>query len=163
MAQNRARELGEEALDQVEPGAVFGRERELEAADRASSEPVGGLSRDVGGMVVEDQLDGRMSWVGAIEKLEKFNELAAAMAISDEGVDFTGEQINPGQQRERPIALILVIAREGRVDAGLGRQIRRGVANGLNSRLFVLRDDHNRLLSLRGGPLQAPALSIDPR
>ena len=31
MAQDRAGELGEGALDQVEPGAVFGREGELEA------------------------------------------------------------------------------------------------------------------------------------
>ena len=35
MAQNRAGELGEEALDEVEPGAVLGREGELESAGRA--------------------------------------------------------------------------------------------------------------------------------
>ena len=31
MAQHRAGELGEEALDEIEPGAVFGREGEFEA------------------------------------------------------------------------------------------------------------------------------------
>jgi hypothetical protein len=39
VAQDRASELGEEALDEVEPGAVFGREGELEAVRRLSGEP----------------------------------------------------------------------------------------------------------------------------
>ena len=43
------------------------------------------------------------------------------MAISDEGMDLPGEQINPGQQTERALAFVLLITREGRVDAGLGR------------------------------------------
>ena len=38
VAQHRAGELGEEALDEIEPGAVFGREGELEAAGWSSGE-----------------------------------------------------------------------------------------------------------------------------
>jgi hypothetical protein len=38
-----------------------------------------------------------------------------------------------------------VIAREGRMQAGLGRQIRRGRRNGLDSWLFIVGDDRNRL------------------
>jgi hypothetical protein len=34
MAQDRASKFGEEALNQVEPRTVFGREGELEASDR---------------------------------------------------------------------------------------------------------------------------------
>ena len=34
VAQHRAGELGKEALDEIEPGAVLGREGEFEAADR---------------------------------------------------------------------------------------------------------------------------------
>jgi hypothetical protein len=39
-----------------------------------------------------------------------------------------GEQINPGQQVERAIAFVLMIRREGRVHAGLGRQIQRPIS-----------------------------------
>src|SRR6202045_243488 len=44
VAQNRAGELGEEALDEIEPGAVLGREGELEAAGWSSGEPSCGFS-----------------------------------------------------------------------------------------------------------------------
>ena len=44
VAQNRAGELGEEALDEVEPGAVLGREGELEATGWSSGEPSFGFS-----------------------------------------------------------------------------------------------------------------------
>ena len=42
MAQDRASELGEKALDQVEPGAVLGREGKVEAAWRPGVEPGSG-------------------------------------------------------------------------------------------------------------------------
>jgi hypothetical protein len=66
---------------------LFGREGELEAASRSSGEPLGGLSGDARRMIVEDQFDRRSRRIGAIEKLEKFGELATAVAVSDEGVD----------------------------------------------------------------------------
>ena len=47
MAQDRACELGEEALDEVKPGAMLGREGEREAARRLSGEPGLGFSGDV--------------------------------------------------------------------------------------------------------------------
>src|SRR5258708_40356450 len=97
----RAGELGEEPLDEVEPGAVLGREGELEAARNLGGEPSSRFSRDVRGMIVEDQLDRGAGRIGGIEKLEEFDELSAAVAISDEGMDLAGEQINPGQQAER--------------------------------------------------------------
>ncbi len=40
-----------------------------------------------------------------IEKLEEFDELAAAMAILDQGVNLTGEQIDAGQQADCVVAL----------------------------------------------------------
>ena len=104
VAQDGAGELGEEALDEVEPRAVLGCERELEAAGRLIREPGLCLPGDVCGMIVEDQLDRGVSRIGSIEKLEKLNELAAAMAILDQGVNFASEQINPGQQAERAAA-----------------------------------------------------------
>jgi hypothetical protein len=53
VAQDGAGELGEEALDEVEPGAVLGNESELKAAGRLSSEAI--FFSYVRGVVVEDQ------------------------------------------------------------------------------------------------------------
>ena len=50
--------------------------------------------------------------IGGIEKLEEFDELAAAVALPDERVDLAGEQIDPGQQAERAMAFVLMIPRE---------------------------------------------------
>ena len=75
-------------------------------------------------MIVEDQLDRRMGRIGGVEKPEEFNEFAASVAILDEGVDLAGEQIDARQQADRAVALVLVIARQGRMSAGGGRQIR---------------------------------------
>ena len=47
VAQHRAGELGEEALDEIEPGAMLGREGELEAAGRACGEPRCGFPGDM--------------------------------------------------------------------------------------------------------------------
>ena len=123
VAQDRARELGKETLDEIEPGTVCGREGEVEAACRLIGEPSLGLFGDVRGMIVQDQLDRRVGWVGGVEKLEKFDEFAAAMAVLDQGVNLAGEQVDAGQQTDRAVTLILMIASEGRVLAGLGRQV----------------------------------------
>ena len=112
MAQDRAGEFGEETLDEVEPGAVFGCEGELEAAHRFGGEPSLGFSGDMRRMVVQDQLDRGSGRVSGIEELEEFDELAAAVTLLDQSVDLPGEQINPGQQAERAVALVLMIARE---------------------------------------------------
>src|ERR1700750_3520657 len=79
VAQHGARELGKETLDEVEPGAVCGREGEFEAMCRLLRNPGSGLSGDVRGMIVEDQLDRRVDRIGGIEELEEFDEFAAAM------------------------------------------------------------------------------------
>ena len=88
-------------------------------------------------MIVEDQPDRGARRIGSIQKLKDFDELWAAMAVSNQGVDFSGEQINPSQQAERAVAFVLVITRESRVDAGHWRQIGRRRRDGLDSRLLV--------------------------
>ena len=75
-------------------------------------------------MIVEDQLDRGVGRIGRVEKLEEFDEFAAAMAIPDQGMDLAGKQVDAGQQADCAVALIFMIAREGRVQAGLGRQVR---------------------------------------
>jgi len=140
-----------------------GCERELEPARWLSGEPSVGFLGDVGGMIVEDQLDSGLRRICRIEKFEKFDELSAAVAVSDEGMNFTGQQINAGQQTERTMAFVLMITREGRMDSGLRRQIRRGRCDGLDSRLFVVGDDRDRparFLGL-GSLFQDPNLAIN--
>ena len=83
VAQNGAGELGKKALNEVEPGAVFRCEGEFEAAGGLIGEPGSSFLRDVGGVIVEDQLDRRMGRIGGVEKLKEFDELAAAVAILD--------------------------------------------------------------------------------
>jgi hypothetical protein len=165
VTQHRASELGKKALDEIEPRAVRGREGELEAADRLLSEPGIGLFGNVRGMIVEDQLDRCVSWMGGIDKLEKFDEFAAAMMVPDERVNLTGEQINTGQQTDSAMAFLFVIACEGRVHAGLGWQVRRRVGDRLNSWLLVIGDDRDGIARLafggRCGLLDEFDLAID--
>jgi len=87
VAQHGACHLREEAFDKVQPGAVFGSEDELEAALGLQGEPSIGLLGDVGGMIVEDQLDRRVAGVGGIDLLEEFDERAAAMALFELGME----------------------------------------------------------------------------
>jgi hypothetical protein len=102
----------------------LGREGEFEATFGLVGEPCPGLLGDVRGMIVEDQLDLRMGRVGSVDELEKFDEFAAAMAVPDEGVDLAGQEIDAGQQADRTMALVLVIACEGCVPARFGRKVR---------------------------------------
>jgi hypothetical protein len=49
-------------------------------------------------MIVEDHLECRLGRISGVQKLEDFDELAAAVAVSDKGVDLAGEQIDAGQR-----------------------------------------------------------------
>jgi hypothetical protein len=100
VAEDGAGELGKKALNEIEPGAVLRCEGEFEAAGGLIGEPSSGLLGDVGRMIVEDQLNRRMGRIGGIEKLKEFDKFAAAMAIPDQGVNLTGEQIDAGQQAD---------------------------------------------------------------
>jgi hypothetical protein len=138
VAQNRAGELGEEAFDEVEPGAVLGREGEFETASRLAGEPRLSLFGDMRGMIVEDQLDRGVSRIGGVEKFEEFDEFAAAMAIPDQGMDLASEEVDAGQQADRAVALVFVLAGEGRMHAGLGRQVRGCGCDRLDARKIQL-------------------------
>src|SRR5947199_9435707 len=93
VAEDRACKLGEESFDEIEPGAVRGREGEFEAAGRLMGDPSSGLLGDVRGMIIEDQLNRRMARIGRVEKLEEFGKFAAADAGLDKGVQLGGLQI----------------------------------------------------------------------
>ena len=88
----------------------------FEAARRSVGEPGFRLLGDVCGMIVEDQTDRRMIWIGGIDQLEKRDELAAAVAVLDQGMDLAGDKVDAGQQADRAVALVLKLAREARVN-----------------------------------------------
>ena len=99
-------------------------------------------------MIVEDQLDRGVGRIGGIEKLEEFDEFAAAVAILDQGMNLAGDEIDPSQQTDRAVALIFMLACKGRMHARLGWQVRGRRGNGLYSRLLVVRDDRDGVAPL---------------
>src|SRR2546421_10032583 len=103
------------------------RECEGKAANGLRGEPARGLARDMGGMVVENDLDGGIGGVGGVEELEKLDEFATAVAFLDQGMDMTSEQIDTGHQGQGAVTLVLVIAHHGRAGAWPWRGSRAGV------------------------------------
>jgi hypothetical protein len=95
----------------------------------------------MGGMIVENDLDCGVGGVGGVEELEKLDEFAAALTFLDQGIDVTGEQIDPRHQGQGAVALVLVIAHYGRADAGKGRAVRRGRSDRLDAWFLIVRDD----------------------
>ena len=73
-------------------------------------------------MIVEDQLDRRVGRIGGVEKLEEFDEFAAAMAILDHRMDLAGDEVDAGEQADRAVTFIFMLTCEGRMHAGLGRK-----------------------------------------
>lgn len=82
------------------------------------------------------------------DQLEKRDELAAAVTVLDQGMDLAGDKVDAGQQADRAVALVLELAREVRVHARFGRQVRGGRCNRLNAGLLVIGDDRHRLVGL---------------
>jgi hypothetical protein len=64
---------------------------------------------------------------------EVLNELSAAVAIPDEGMNLPIEQIDPGQQTERAMALVFVVTREGGANTRHGRQVRGCRCDGMDT------------------------------
>ncbi len=93
MAEDRSRQLGEEALDEVEPRAMLRGEGELEPAGRLRGDPSAGLLGDVRGMIVEDQVDRCIGRVGRVEQGEELDEFTAAVTILDQSMDLAGDQV----------------------------------------------------------------------
>ena len=74
-------------------------------------------------MIVEDGVNRGVRRIGGVDQLEKVDELAAAVAVLDHGVNLAGDKVDAGQQGDRAVALVFMVAGEGRMNAGLGRQI----------------------------------------
>ena len=66
-------------------------------------------------MIVEDQPNRRVHRIRSIEQLEELDELTAAVPVPDQGMHLAGDEIDPSQQADRAVTLVLEFAREGRV------------------------------------------------
>ena len=108
-------------------------------------------------MIVEDDLDRGRGGVGGIEHIEEFDEFATAVAILDQGVHLAGQQVDAGHQRDRSVALVLVIAADRRMGAGHRAQVGSGGADRLDAGFLVIRDDGDR--ALRAAPPAARRIS----
>src|SRR6516165_8975751 len=104
MAEDRACHLGEEALDEIEPGTMGRGESESKAPRWLRCEPGHGLARDVCRMVVEDDLNCGVGRICGVQELEEFDEFATAMALFNLGVDVTAEQVDSGHQGQSAMA-----------------------------------------------------------
>src|ERR1700726_5124936 len=114
------------------------REREGKAPDWVHGKPARGLARDMGGMVVENNLDRGVGGVGGVKKLKKLNEFTTAVAFLDQSVEVTGEQIDARHQGQGAVAFVLVITHHGRAGAGKWRGLRRGRAARLGPGVLVV-------------------------
>jgi hypothetical protein len=66
-------------------------------------------------------------------------------------VNLAGDKVDAGQQGDCAVALVFMVAGEGRMNAGLGRQIGGRRRNRLNTGLFVVGDNRHPVVRL---PLQ---------
>ena len=64
--------------------------------------------------VMPHQLDCGVRGISGIEPLEEGDELTRPMAVLDRGMHLAGEQVDSGEQAQRALALVFVVAREGR-------------------------------------------------
>src|SRR6202021_3359958 len=94
-------------------GRTFRSESKFEAVCGLAGEPGCGRFRDMSRMIVEDQLDRRLGRIGSVEKLEEFDEFAAAMAVLGQRMDLAGDEVDAGQQADRAGALIFILPCEG--------------------------------------------------
>src|SRR5262252_3243377 len=131
------------------------REGEGEAPDRLRGRPVRRLARDMSRMVVENDLDRSVGGVGSVEEFKVLDKFAASVAVPDQSVDVSSEQIDTRQQGHGAVAFVLVVTHDGGTDAGKWRAIRCRRADGLDPRFLVVRDD-------RDAPIRAALALVLP-
>src|SRR5207237_4185786 len=107
--------------------AVLGGEHELKASLGSRRKPRLGLLRNVHGVIVENDLDRGRGGVGGLQHREEFDEFATAVAVLDQRVHLAGQQVDAGHQRQRSLALVLVIATDRRMG---GRHRAKGGSGG---------------------------------
>ena len=101
-------EFGEPSLDQIDPGAVGGREVHMEA--RALGEPVPDDRRLVSAVVIQDEMNVQIGRHLGLDHIQELAELHRAMAPVELADDPAGLQVQRGKQGSRPVAFVVVRA-----------------------------------------------------
>lgn len=133
--QTSFRQLGEEALDGVEPGA--GGRREVEREALVAVEPCPHLGMLVGSIVVEDDMHGLARRNLCVDGIEEADELLMAMALHVPADDGAVEHIKGGEQGGCAVALVIV--RHGAEPPLFHRQAGLGAVERLDLALLVNR------------------------
>jgi hypothetical protein len=85
------------------------------------------------------------------------------MAVLDEGVRLAGQQVDAGHQRDRSMALVLVIATDRRMIAGHRAKVGSDGADRLDAGFLVIGDHRDRGLLCRSARHRPPHLDLDRR
>jgi hypothetical protein len=120
--------LGEQSLDEVEPGA--GCRREVECDARMALEPAVHGGCFVCGVVVDDQVQIEVRERFTVDLFQEHQELLGAMARQAFTDDLAGRHIERGEQRRGPVTFVVV--RHGAGAALLHGQARLGAIEGLD-------------------------------
>ena len=99
-------ELGEEALDGVQPGAR--RRYEVEGPAGMARQPLPDLGMLVRGIVVEDHVNDFASRHLGLDGIEKANEFLMPMALHTATDHRAIENVEGGEQSRRAVALVIV-------------------------------------------------------
>src|SRR6266403_4648226 len=127
------RELGEEALDLIDPGRAFGREVDMKA--RASQQPALDQRRLVRAVVVEDEMNFQLLRDVEVDGVEELPKLDSAVTTVMLGDDLATLHVERGKQRRG--AAPHVVMRPPFDLAGLQRQDRLRAIQRLNLGLLV--------------------------
>ena len=149
----RLDELGEEALDGIEPGARGRREVEDEA--RVPVEPGADLGMLVGGVVVEDDVDDLSGRNLGLDGVQEADELLMTVALHVAADDGAVEHVERGEQGRGAMALVVV--GHGAGAALLHGQARLGAVERLDLAFLVDRQDDGvgRRIDIKRRPRRA--------
>ena len=129
-------QLGEEALDSVEPGC-----RSWGPAG-VPCQPLAHLRMLMGCVVVDDGVDRLSRRDLRFDDIEEADELLMTMALHASADDFAFEHVESGEQRRRAVALVIMRHRSSA--ALLHRQARPSAVERLDLRLLIDRE-HDRM------------------
>ncbi len=127
----------EEALDGIEPARRGG--REVERPSPMAAQPFDHLGVLVGGVVVEDGVDGLAGRDLALDGVQEADELLMAVALHAAADDLALKHIEGGEQGGRAVAL--VIMGHGPGSPLLEGQAGLGAVQGLDLRLLIDAED----------------------
>src|SRR5260370_28365762 len=92
------------------------REREGKTANGLCGKPVRSLARDMGGMVVENDLNRGVGGVSGIQELYQLDEFPAAAGLLYQGMGVAGDQSDTPPPGPRNAARVFVCSYRGLTD-----------------------------------------------